>query len=128
MSLITEITRGLDALSRSVAHLGAISGGQEVERNSELEADLVTPAEVARCEDEGMWSFTKLSAAMAMAPLPSEGARDRQSEWENAGRVQDWCGILDGIDNLTGGANTGVLAPNGSRCCVGRPRRRTELL
>ena len=29
--------------SRNVAHLGAISGGQEVERKVELEADLVTP-------------------------------------------------------------------------------------
>ena len=38
---------------RNAAHLGAISGGQEVEKKAELEADSKTPREVTRREDEG---------------------------------------------------------------------------
>ena len=53
----------------------------------------------------------KLSAAMAMAPLPSEGARERKSEWEGAG----WRGILDGVDGLSNGSNASIRVPNGSQ-------------
>jgi hypothetical protein len=59
--------------------------------------------------------LTKLSTAMAMAPLPLEGARERQSKWEGTGQVRGWRGVLDGVDGLTSGSNAGVRAPNGSQ-------------
>ena len=38
---------------RNAAHLGAISGGQEVEKKAELEADSEMPGEVTRHEGDG---------------------------------------------------------------------------
>jgi len=52
---------------------------------------------------------------MAMAPWPSESAGERQSEWEQRWASAGWCGVLDGVDGLTGGANTGIQVPNGSQ-------------
>ena len=60
----------------------------------------------------------KLSAAMAMAPVPSE-SREREAErmdgrWVSAG----WRGVHDGIDDLTSGPTPMYGREMAVRCCA----------
>jgi len=68
---------------RNAAHLGEISGSQEVEKKAEVEVNSETPGEVMRCDaKERARGAHEALGAMAMSPLPSETReRERQSEW-----------------------------------------------